>query len=108
MKIDTLVVEDSHGYEYDFGLYSKDTQFKNVSAIYIFVKLQNGEYNPLYIGQSTELGTRLSNHEKKAELVRAGFTHYLVRQFDESQLDEKEKSFIQQYSPEFNTQHNTL
>ena len=108
MKIDTLVVKDSHGYEYDFELYSKDTQFKNVSAIYIFVKLQNGEYIPLYIGQSTELGARLSNHEKKAELVRAGFTHYLVRQFAESQLDEKEKSFIQQYTPKFNTQHNTL
>lgn len=106
--IGTLEVKDSHGYKYKFGLFSKDTQFNNVSAIYIFVKLQKGEYIPLYIGQSTELGTRLSNHEKKAELARAGFTHYLVRKFDESELDEKEKSFIQQYTPQFNTQHNTL
>lgn len=108
MLIDTLEVKDSHGHKYVFGLFSKDTQFDDVSAIYIFVKQQKGEYFPLYIGQSTELGTRLSNHEKKAELARAGFTHYLVREFDESELDEKEKSFILQYTPKFNTQHNTL
>ena len=57
------------GMNYSFDVYSSDTQFDDVSAVYIFTKRtvnSNGKmtYEALYIGESGELGTRIENHDK--------------------------------------------
>ncbi|MCY4011366.1 MAG: hypothetical protein OXG82_01480 [Gammaproteobacteria bacterium] len=56
------------GSEYSFTAYSADTSFNDVSAVYIFtkrtVKDGKGSHSFLYIGETGELGTRISSHEK--------------------------------------------
>lgn len=54
---------------YSFTVYSSDTRFRDVSAVYIFTKRtvkSNGKvtHKFLYIGESGELGTRIANHDK--------------------------------------------
>ena len=56
------------GKEYAFAAYSADTRFNDVSAVYIFTKRTvvegKGRHSFLYIGETGELGERISNHEK--------------------------------------------
>jgi len=54
---------------YQFKVYSSDTSFNDVGAVYVFTQRTvdskgNGSHNLLYIGQAEELGKRISNHEK--------------------------------------------
>ena len=56
------------GKKYPFDAFSTDTSFNDVSAVYIFTKrtVSNGKgsHSPLYIGETSELGARIANHEK--------------------------------------------
>ena len=56
------------GSSFSFTVYSADTSFNDVSAVYIFTKrtMTDGEgtHSILYIGETGELGTRISSHEK--------------------------------------------
>ena len=56
------------GKKYAFGVYSSDTTFKDIGAVYIFSKRTEsqgkGSHSFLYIGETGRLGTRISGHEK--------------------------------------------
>ena len=56
------------GKKYQFTAYSTDTAFSDVSAVYIFTKRtvhnNKGSHGFLYIGESGELCSRISEHEK--------------------------------------------
>ena len=56
------------GKKYAFTAYSTDTHFNDVSAVYIFTKRTvidgKGTHSFLYIGETGELGRRISAHEK--------------------------------------------
>ena len=58
----------ANGSKYPFTAYSTDTSFKDVSAVYIFTRRTvnegKGRHSFLYIGETGELGTRISGHEK--------------------------------------------
>ena len=64
------------GKEYAFTAYSADSQFNDVSAIYIFTKRTvidgKGRHAFLYIGETEELGERISKHEKWPCVVDEG------------------------------------
>ena len=69
-KIDTVTFRGASGDTYNFTAYSLDTSFENFGAVYVFTSrsYNQGEgkyrYRPLYIGETSELGDRISGHEK--------------------------------------------
>lgn len=67
------------GNEYAFNTYDKNTTFNEVSAVYVFVKrYTSGDQHyqqALYIGETNELGTRISNHETWPCVNKKGCTH---------------------------------
>jgi len=105
-RIDTVYIKDSKGDEYRFNVYLRGTKFKNVSAVYFFVKKENNQCDILYIGQSEHLGDRISGHNKLPELEKAGYTHIFTRQFCKDMLLNIEKSFIKKYAPPYNDHNN--
>lgn len=83
VKVANITMTGKSGKRYEFVTYSKDhDEFEDVSAVYIFVKrFENaGKYyqKALYIGETGELKTRLTNHEKKAEVEKLGCTDISV------------------------------
>ncbi|MBU2552478.1 MAG: hypothetical protein KKB20_28965 [Proteobacteria bacterium] len=68
-KITTATFKGASGSSYSFDVYSSDTSFKNVGAVYAFTKRTvdskgKGTHEILYIGESGKLGERIERHEK--------------------------------------------
>jgi len=61
---------------------------------YIFAAPDSaGEWFALYIGQSSDLGDRLSNHEKEEYAIKNGATHihaHINSRGEQARLDEEE------------------
>ena len=94
---------EANGRTYEFEVYPKETRFNDVMALYVFLAPAFGGYLPLYIGQTTELGTRLENHHKWAEAVRYGFEYVGVcRDVTLLSLDFDERALIQRHRPLLN------
>jgi hypothetical protein len=79
----TVTFTGESGTKYKFETYTTDTSFNNVSAVYMFVKRfkkTDGTYSqkPLYIGESSQLGTRITNHDKWECVEENGCTHISV------------------------------
>ena len=88
-----------------FDVYPKETKFKDVVCLYAFLSPVQGGFKVLYIGQTTELGTRLANHHKWDEASRRGFEYVAVcTDVSLLGLDIEEESLIRRYSPECNQQ----
>lgn len=82
--------------------------FKDEAGNYGFVKqLPNGNFVPLYFGEAESLRNRLSNHERWAEAVRLGVTHFVTHTTLGGlrvRLAE-ERDLIQRWNPPMNVQH---
>jgi len=68
-KITTATFEGASGTKYRFNVYTLDTEFENFGAVYAFTRRTKkedgtGTHTFLYIGESGELGDRISGHEK--------------------------------------------
>jgi hypothetical protein len=63
------------GARYQYWVYPTSTEFKHEPGNYIYAKVVSGNWVPVYIGQSSDLGSRLANHEKDVEAKRNGATH---------------------------------
>ncbi len=67
-KIATVAFAGASGAEYSFEVYTLDTSFNNVGAVYMFtvrtVSEGKGAHEPIYIGETGELADRYVNHEK--------------------------------------------
>lgn len=96
--------------DYSFSVYSIHSMPTAANAVYMFCKLQNNIYVPLYIGKADNLYSRLVGHERIDEAVRLGATHLLVHSpgfgARVSYL-EAERRLIAQYNPILNVQHRT-
>lgn len=77
-----MEVKGERGKTYTFRVYNKDTQFRNIGAVYIFVKLVSRKDNissrALYIGETENLCERIENHEKWECVLKHGCTHICV------------------------------
>ncbi len=78
-KITTLIFKTKSRGEFRFDVYDKSTNFKDLVALYAFMKYEAGRWYPLYIGQTTNLGNRIANHNKWPEVNRNGCTHVAVQ-----------------------------
>lgn len=67
-KISDATFVGASGTKYTFSVYTTDTEFSNIGAVYVFTKRtvsnDKGSHTLLYIGETGELGNRISNHEK--------------------------------------------
>ena len=103
MKECNLDFKTVDGKKYKFNVYPKNTSFRDIVAIYAFLKHDATGWYVLYIGQSTELGTRIANHNKWLEVNRLGCTHIGVcSKISLLSLDEVEKALIEFYRPRCN------
>ena len=69
--------------QYRFGVYTLDTDFKEIGAVYIFTKRTidatgRGTHDFLYIGETDNLSRPILNDEKWPCLQRNGVTHICV------------------------------
>jgi hypothetical protein len=75
-KIADATFSEASGTKYSFGVYTLDTGFKNIGAVYIYTKRTvnegKGTHEFLYIGETEELANRLSGHEKLPCVYRHG------------------------------------
>ena len=67
-KIASTGFKSHSGKKYSFNIYSLDTSFNNVGAVYIFskrtIKDDTGTHSFIYIGETNDLSDRIPNHEK--------------------------------------------
>jgi hypothetical protein len=73
---------------YSFEVYSADTSFNAVGAVYIFTKRTvdaegKGSHTLLYIGQTDSLKDRIPNHEKWPCVKRNGVNCICVHRDDD-------------------------
>ena len=77
----TATWTSASGQKYTYEVYPIDTSFNAVPANYIFTKIVDGRYRPLYIGQTDNLKERITPaHHKWACAKRNGMTHIHVHQ----------------------------
>lgn len=106
----TITFNGKSGKQYTFNTYSKDTSFRDVSAVYIFTKRACDSrgfdyYHALYIGESGQLGTRIATHEKWSLVNRYGCTHIAIMQVSgESNRLTAETDLIHGQNPPCNLQ----
>ncbi len=96
------------GTEYTYWIYSIETTFKDGPGNYIFAKeTRPGFWSACYIGQSQNLGDRLSNHEKETCAKRYGATHIHVHSNGngETARRDEEKDLILRQQPPCNDQY---
>lgn len=96
--------------DYTFGVYSIHFAPNATNAVYMFCKIQNGQYVPLYIGKAENLKNRLMGHERMAEAVRLRATHLLVHTPGfgaRVHYLEAERRLISHYNPVLNVQYRT-
>ena len=65
------------GAAYSYWVFDVDEGFSSAPGNYIFaMRATNGGWRALYVGQTSDLGARLTDaHEKKRCAVRLGATH---------------------------------
>jgi predicted GIY-YIG superfamily endonuclease len=65
---------------YTFEVWSKDTWFNEVECVYIYTKFVNGSWQCIYVGQTSQLATRLAQHTNGTDasdrcIQRSNATH---------------------------------
>ena len=89
------------GRSYEYEVYPVSTLFIEVPANYIFTKIVDGRYQPLYIGQTDNLKERITRaHHKWACVEQQGVTHIHVHQnAAESTRLAEEQDLLHQWHP---------
>jgi hypothetical protein len=92
------------GAEYEYWIYPIDTTFNSSPGNYIFAKeTRPGYWAPVYIGQTSDLGDRLGNHEKEKCARRNGATHIHAHRNDtESARRNEERDLVLSWRPPCN------
>ncbi len=70
------------GRQYTYYVYPVGTDFESVPGNYIFAKVTNGSWTPVYIGETSDLSLRFDNHHKMPCIKRNGATHIHVHRND--------------------------
>ena len=105
MTSETALWRGYSGKTYEYVVYGLNTTWNDIPGNYIFVRLVNGRWRPLYIGQTSSFQSRITtSHEKWPCAVEHGITHIHARTNDygeEARLSE-ECDLINHYDPPCN------
>jgi len=76
-KNETVSVKGASGANYTFYVYPWGTDLKSIGGVYMVLRnsTSNGNYDILYIGQTSDLSERFDNHHKKPCFDRNRKTH---------------------------------
>ena len=85
---------------------SSASGIKAVAGNYMFVKLTDGGWVPVYIGIADDLRDRIPGHERWKEAVELGATKVMAHtQENQAVREAEEKALIKHWDPPLNTQH---
>jgi hypothetical protein len=92
---------------YRFSVYTLDSAFRDdISAVYIFSSTNaKGQHQPLFVGETSALGTHLRNHSPWSRLREGGVEHVCVH-VDKSESSRKSTTgdLIAYYNPSCNSE----
>ena len=106
----TVIFEGQSGRQYEFRLYTLDTSFRAVGAVYAVchsVPKPGGGYTvtPLYFGQTGDLSSRFEGHHRQACFTRNNANSIAIHlDGDERSRLAKETDLIRRWNPECNRQ----
>lgn len=104
-KVTTITLKTASNCNFSFDVYPKSASFKDVIALYAFLKREDDKWKVLYIGKTLHLGDRISSHNKWPEVNHLGCSHIAVcRQVSRLGLDDAERDLIGFYRPCCNEQ----
>ena len=107
-KLGTLTLKGASDQTYDFTVYSYDTEFNAVGAVYEITRRQEkpeGGYNhtAIYIGETSDLSTRFDGHHKEDCFVQHNANCKCIHLDDaEDSRRAKEADLIDNFSPTCN------
>jgi hypothetical protein len=95
-----------NGESLKFTVFDFETEWNDVSGLYIFAHLKDGYWRPVYIGQALSFAQRLSDHEQEGSARQLGATHVhaLVVPLAANR-DKWERMLIQHLHPDLNTHY---
>ena len=64
-----------NGETLNFTVYDSNQNWNKVAGLYIFSYLAQGQWYPLYVGQTDDFSSRFPNHERLNEAIKYGATH---------------------------------
>ena len=73
-----ILLVGKSGTAYQFYVLNPGQELLRIGAVYVFLNYQNYKPVPLYIGETTNLKERISNHEKLPCVKRHGYTHLAI------------------------------
>jgi len=99
-KVDTISATGDSGRSYSFDVYPWGPSFNSAGAVYMVLKKNGSNYDPIYIGQTGDLSERFDNHHKRDCFDRHGKTHIAVHGgSSESRRFDIETDLVRNYSP---------
>jgi predicted GIY-YIG superfamily endonuclease len=85
---------------------SSASGIKAVAGNYMFVRLANDGWVPVYIGIADDLQDRIPSHERWKEAVALGATEVMAHtQANRAKRETEEKALIKHWNPPLNIQH---
>jgi hypothetical protein len=93
------------GKQYDYWVYPINTTFKDEPGNYIYAKRNAaGDWQAVYIGQTSSLSQRLASHEKERLVIHRGGATHILAHLSTSALARRieEADLIRFYRPPFN------
>lgn len=82
------------------------SSIQSLAGNYMFVKLTNNGWVPIYVGIADDLSDRIPTHEKKQEAILNGATHVMAHlQSDLNLRKSEEADLIQYFQPVLNIHH---
>ena len=81
--MDTIRISGKNGKIYTFNLFPKDTHFKDLPGVYVFLRKDaNGEWHVIYIGETDSFKDRIDqnieNHHQWKCIEKNRYTHIAV------------------------------
>lgn len=91
---------------YKFGVYTLDTNFTDIGAVYVFSGTNaKGQHQPLYVGATGELGNHIQSHNQWPRIRQDGVKHICVRiDKSESSRNSTTSDLIAYYNPPCNSE----
>lgn len=102
----TVTANGASGVAYTFYVYPWGTDLKFVGGVYMVLRkgYQNGNYDVLYVGQTSDLSERLDDHHKKTCFDRNHKTHVAAMvESSEARRLNIEADLLRNYNPNCNS-----
>ena len=102
---DNITLTGSTGTQYEYFIFNKEDDFKEVPANYVFArKNANSKYSVLYNGETENLSNRLKDHHKWDCANSHGMTHIFAHKSSSSAKARRneEADLIEKYVPPCN------